>query len=191
MSEAKQSRYTPVPIEISGRRYVIRYTWGRLRDLRDRTDGRLDILGGGLRGATADDFPLLLWAGISHARDGGDPSIEPEHVEAMLADVDLAEYEALDRAVLQALGIDVDALRDAVQKVAALAAIEEAAQDPLPSPTASGIPTSSSGASPSPSSGSAPTSSGDSLPASTPQSATHGDGIATSESPGPTTGPQS
>jgi len=191
MREAKQSRYTPVPIEISGRKYVIRYTWGRLRDLRDRTDGRLDILGRGLRGATADDFPLLLWAGISHAREGGDPALEPGDVEAMLADVDLAEYEALDRAVLQALGIDVDALRDAVQKVAALAAIEEAAQDPLPSPAASGIPTSSSGASPSPSSGSEPTSSGDSLPASTPQSATHGDGIATSESPGPTTGQQS
>lgn len=191
MSVATQSRYTPVPIEISGRRYVIRYTWGRLRDLRDRTDGRLDILGRGLRGATADDFPLLLWAGISHARAGGDPTLEPGDVEAMLADVDLAEYEALDRAVLQALGIDVDALRDAVQKVAALAAIEEAAQDPLPSPAASGIPTSSSGASPSPSLVSESTSSGDSLPASTPQFATHGDGIATSESPGPTTGPQS
>src|SRR5690606_8356081 len=98
MSEAKQSRYTPVPIEINGRRYVLRYTWGRLRDLRDRTDGRLDILGRGLRGATADDFPILLWAGISHARDGGDPALEPGDVEAMLADVDLAEYEALDRA---------------------------------------------------------------------------------------------
>lgn len=190
MSEAKQSRYTPVSIEISGRRYVIRYTWGRLRDLRDRTDGRLDILGRGLRGATVDDFPLLLWAGISHTRDGGDPALEPGDVEAMLADVDLAEYEALDRAVLQALGIDVDVLRDAVQKVAALAAIEEAAQDPLPSQAASGIHTSSSGASPSPSLDSESMNSGGSLPVSMPQSATHGDEIAMSESPGPTIGPQ-
>ncbi|HEY8378686.1 MAG TPA: hypothetical protein VIK91_19475 [Nannocystis sp.] len=175
-----RSRYTPVPVEIAGRRYVLRFTWGPLREVRDRTDGRLDVLQEGIRRAKVEDFPLLLWAGLSHDREGGDLSLTPEAVQAMVDRLDLAEIEALDRAVLQALGVDVDAIREAVAQLRALEAIEEATtSDPLGSPTASGTPTSSSGENPSPSSVSEWTSSGDLHLVSTPPSETPIDGPST------------
>lgn len=184
-----QTRYTPVPIELAGRKFTLRFTWGRLRAVRDHTDGRLNIFKDGIRRAEVDDFPLLLWAGIAHKREGGDPSLSLEDVEAMVDDLDLAEYEALDRALLSALGIDVDALKAAVANLQRFvaAAEQEDVHDPLASGTANEIPTSPSGANPSPSSDSGPMTSGTSHPESTPQSETRTDAIETTGSDEPTT----
>ena len=183
----EQSRYTPVPIQLAGREFVIRFTVGQLRAVRDRTDGRLDVLGEGIRRAGIDDFALLLWAGIAHKREGGDPSLSLEDVEAMVDDLDLAEYEALDRALLSALGIDVAALMEAAENLRRLTTSEGGEAVPLESRTANGTRTSPSGANPSPSSDSGPMTSGTSRPESTPRSETRTDAIETTGSDEPTT----
>ncbi|HEX6938619.1 MAG TPA: hypothetical protein VF158_04355 [Longimicrobiales bacterium] len=183
-----QRRYAPIEVTIDGRPYRLRFTWGRLRALRDHTGGRLDVLTEGIRRAEPDDLPLLVWAGITHDREGGDPSLTPEQVRAMVDGADVREVAALDRAVLDGLGIDLDALAELAARVERMAA--EAAPDPLPSRTASGTPTSPSGASPSPSSDSASPTSGGSRPGSTPPSGTHSAGTERTGSEEPTTAPR-
>lgn len=154
------ARYAPIEVTIEGRRYTLRFQWGRLRALRDLTDGRLDILTHGITKVGVDDLPLLVWAGITHGREGGDPSLEPEQVHAMVEEMDIREVNALDRAVLDALGVDIEALMAAADEIRKAAGGEAATADPLKSEATSPIRTSPSGESPSASSTSASTTSG-------------------------------
>lgn len=153
-------RYQPIPIAIGGRSFLLRFTWGRLRRVRDLTDGRVDVIVRGIVGTTVDDLPLFVWAGITHKGEGGDPSLTLEQVHEMLDEADIRELHDLDRAVFEGLGIDYLALRDVVEEMSSGAAKEGEEADPLGAGAASPTHTSPSGENPSPSSASPPATSG-------------------------------